>query len=100
MDTEAVCQVFRRSFRPLYESFPLLSLQLSVRVFTIITADKIVDAEVRDGSPDRLYWDDLAAQLLSGVLVSRKLSGWSFKRIHVTASAGLLGRSRLWYVYA
>lgn len=99
MDLEAACQVFRNSFRPLYESFPLLSLQLSVAVFTMITADKIVNAEGRDGGRDILSWDELAAQLLSGVLVSFELFDWSDKCTHVTILEGLLGRSRLWYVY-
>lgn len=68
--SERISGVLRHTFRPLYESLALPSLQLSVALFTEITREKILrEAELQTTLGITIFWDSLAADLLSGVLV-------------------------------
>jgi hypothetical protein len=72
---EKLVAAVRQPFIPLYERFPLQTLQLSAAIFSFLFHEKIVMQLTAGNKALQLSWENVAEALLSGVLVSRSSLG-------------------------
>ena len=78
---EKLVAAVRQPFIPLYEKFPLQTLQLSAAIFSFLFQDKIIMQLTAGNKVLQSSWEDVAESLLSGVLVSRSSLGLRGARV-------------------